>query len=250
MKNAFVLLFLLLLVFPFIGFSQGSASDELGYEVNRVYPYLSVTKEKLNEAQTLMDINRHYKSSWVKAFISVEILTSYNGKIKKAINKSDVLSQEQKDIINSADVGSDISVVVRYIPDNTLKHNDPKEFDFTFKVDPEKEAKYPGGQKELKQYLKETIDEIPEDSFQNYDLTAIKFTISEEGEITNAHVFESVFQTYKNEKVDQLLLEAVRTMPCWQPAEYANGTKVNQEFVLTVGNMKSCVVNLLSIRKD
>ncbi|MFT4667667.1 MAG: hypothetical protein ACI9XB_004640 [Gammaproteobacteria bacterium] len=51
-----------------------------------------------------------------------------------------------------------------------------------------------------------------------------------------------------DENVNELLLETIQNMPCWKPAEYANGLKVKQEFVLTVGNMESCVVNLLNIR--
>ena len=38
-------------------------------------------------------------------------------------------------------------------------------------------------------------------------------------------------------------------MPSWKPAAYANGMKVKQDFVLTVGDMTSCVVNLLNIRQ-
>ena len=99
----------------------------------------------------LSEVYRNYP------YISVEILTSYKGGIRKAVSKNDTLRQEQKDIMNMADLGTDISVKVQYIPDNTLKHNDPKEI---------------------------------------------------------------------------------------------NGIKVKQEFVLTVGNMESCVIPLLNIRQD
>ncbi len=257
-QNKLIVLLFIALAFPHPGSSQDSLTNELSYEVNRVYPHISITKEKLNEAHTLIDLNNeandlnlYYKSSWIREYISVEILTSYKGKIRKAVSKNDTLSQEQKDIMNMADVGTDISVKVQYIPENTLTHNDIKEIDFSFTVDPESEAKYPGGQQQLKQYLKEkAIDKIPDGSFKNYDLTAIKFTINEEGKIIDAHVFESEYQTYKNEKIDKLLLETIRNMPCWKPAEYSNGIKVKQEFVLTVGNMENCVIPLLNIRRD
>jgi len=38
-------------------------------------------------------------------------------------------------------------------------------------------------------------------------------------------------------------------MANWQPAEYANGLKVRQEFVLTIGDHRSCTINLLNIRE-
>ncbi|MEZ4959016.1 MAG: energy transducer TonB [Saprospiraceae bacterium] len=243
------LIALLFIAFAFVrpGASQGSSNNEFSYEVNRVYPPGSITKEKLMEARTLIDLDKHYQSSWVREYISVEILASYNGKIKTAPGKNDTLNREQKDLINMADPGTDISVRVRYLPENTLKHNDIKETGFTVIYNPESEAEYPGGQQQLKQYLKEkAIDKIPAASFQGYDLAAIKFTIDEAGLISDAHVF----WPSNDIKVDELLLGTICNMPAWKPAAYSNGIKVKQEFVLTVGNMSSCVVPLLNISQD
>jgi TonB family protein len=149
--------------------------------------------------------------------------------------------------MNKADVGTDISVKVQYIPDNTLKHNDVKEMTFSFVVDPESEATFYGGEQQLKKYLKEHgLEKISPANIKRYHLAAVKFTINEEGQVINAHVFESS----KDEKVDKLLLDTISKMPRWKPAEYANGTKVKQEFVLLVGDMESCVINLVNIRRN
>ena len=146
-----------------------------------------------------------------------------------------------------ADVGSDISINMKYIPDNTLKQNTAKESHFSFMVNPETKATYTGGQQELKHYLKDhAIDKIPAETFKEWDLAAVKFTITEKGQVANAHIFE----TSKDEKIDALLLETIKNMPNWTPAVYSNGTKVEQEFVLTLGNMENCIVNLLNIRRD
>ena len=250
-QNKLIVLLFITLFFPNPGASQDNLTNEPRFEVNRIYPYISITKEELNEANSLTDLNRHYKSSWIREYNSVEVLTSYKGKIIKSTGKNDALSQEQKNLMNMADAGADISVKVKYIPENTLTHNDPKEISFTLTVDPENEAEYPGGQQQLIKYLKEkAIDKIPGGSFKNYDLTAVKFTISENGEIMNAHVFDPGYQTSKNEKINELLLEAICNMPPWKPAEYSNGIKVKQEFVFTVGNMENCVAHLLNIRRD
>ncbi len=250
-QNKPIVLLFIALAFPYLGFSQDNLNNKLQYEVNRSYPSLSITKKQLNEARSLIDLNERYKPSWVREYISVEILTSQKEKTRKAVSKNDTLSQEQKDIMNMADVGADISVNIRYIPENTLKNNDAKELNFTFTVDPENDATFPGGQQQLKRYLKEkAIDKIPDGSFKNYDLAVVKFTINEEGHIVDAHIFGSEYQTSKNEKIDKLLLETICNMPSWKPAEYSNGTKVKQEFVLTVGNMESCVIPLLNIRRN
>jgi hypothetical protein len=238
-------LLLLALVLPFAGSSQDSLAFELKYDVHRFYPGFSISNEKLNEAKTLSDLNQYYKSSWVKSYVSVETVATVNGREVTVQSENDILTQKQKDLMSRADAATGIKVNVRYIPDNTLSHNDVKETGFTFTVDPDSEASYPGGKQQLKHYLKSNaIDNIPEDIFTKYQLTAVKFAIDEQGKVVDAFVFESS----KNENADQLLLETIMAMPRWKPAEYANGTKVKQEFVLAVGDMESCTVNLLNIR--
>ncbi len=238
-----LLLFFLVLITSCNG--QEDITSELNYEVNRVYPSISITKEKLTTAQTLIDLDENYKSSWIREYILVEVFTSHKGRIRKAVSKNEILSQEQKDIMNVADVGTDISVKVQYIPNNTLSHNDIKEINFTFIVNPENEAKYTGGQEQLNQYLEENaIDKIPYDSFNELDLAAVKFAINQKGQVIDAHVLE----TSKNEETDELLLKVISNMSDWKPAEYSNGTRVKQEFILIVGNMESCVINLLNLR--
>ena len=250
MKNSYYklsLIFLILLALPNFASAQDDLDFELSYEVNRVYPYISITEEKLNEAERLTDINPLYKPSWVREYISVEVVTNYKGETQKAIAKNDVLSQKQKEIMNAANPLANITVTVKYMPENTLKNNTPKEFDFSFIVEPAKDASYPGGEQKLKQYLKENaMDKISPSSFKKYNLTAVNFAINEKGKIVDAQVFQSS----KDEKIDQLLLETVNNMPNWAPAEYANGTKVKQKFVLAVGDRNSCNINLLSIRKN
>ncbi len=248
-NNPIVLLFMLIAFLSF-GASQARLSDEPKFEVHRIYPYILMTKEALKKAGNLADLNRHYQASWVRQYISVEISTIYKGKIIKSLGKNDTLTPEQKERMSASDAGKDISVTVKYIPENTLKDNEPKELHFTFAVEPENQAQYPGGQQQLIKYLKENaIDKIPGASFKGYDLKAVKFTVNEAGEIINAHIFGSEYQTSGNNTIDGLLLETVRNMPCWKPAAYANGTKVKQEFVFTVGNMENCMINLLNIKR-
>ena len=258
MKNTLFIFLFSTLAFSDLSYSQDSVIHELQFEVNRVYPMISITNEELNEVNVIADLNNdlnklelYYKPSWVREYISVEVFASHNGSKKKASSKNDTFTDEQKKLMKMADPASDISVHIQYIPENSLSQNEPRKLDFTFPIEPESEAKYTGGKQPLHQYLKEKVmDNIPAGSFVNYDLTAVKFTVNEAGEIVNAHIFESPYQTYKNEKVNQLLLEAVRNMPCWKPAAYANGLNVKQEFVLTVGNMQSCLIPVLNIHRD
>lgn len=245
--NQFIaLLFIICFFLPSIS-AQEDPANELNYEVNRVYPYISITKEKLLDAQTLMDLNPHFQASWIKEYFSVEITANLQGVPEQEVGKNEMLTPEQKELILRADAGTDIAVNVRYLPNNNLRHNDPKELPFSFSIEPEVEATYPGGQQFLKKYLKENaVDKIPDGTFKEYELAAVKFTIDEKGAVVDVHLF----WPSKDEAVDELLLTAVRSMPLWEPAACSDGTKVKQEFVFTAGNMESCVVPLLNIRRD
>ena len=110
---------------------------------------------------------------------------------------------------------------------------------------PDKNAIYSEGAEQLIQYLqKNSIVNIEAGSFTGYDLTAIKFTITEQGHITDIQVA----MPSKDTKIDEMLVTAISKMPSWKPAEFSNGLKVKQNFVLTIGNMENCMVNLLNIR--
>ena len=86
--------------------------------------------------------------------------------------------------------------------------------------------------------MEEISAKIPKGSFKDFDLTAVKFTIDEAGKVINVHTFDSIYKTFENDNVDNILLMAISNMPQWKPAEYSDGTKVKQEFALTVGNME------------
>ena len=175
----------------------------------------------------------------------MEISAYKNGAKTKASGISDVLNQEQKELIRLADRNSDIAVSVMYLPENSLKNNPVKQYDFKVTVMPDKNAIYAEGAEQLIQYLqKNSIVNIEAGSFTGYDLTAIKFTITEQGHITDIQVA----MPSKDTKIDEMLVTAISKMPSWKPAEYSNGLKVKQNFVLTIGNMENCMVNLLNIR--
>ena len=246
MKIYLALPILLLLGLSYTGVAQNDFPIEVEYEVNKVYPPLSIGKAGLQEVQTLLDLNKHYKAAWIREYLSVEVVTIQGGKIRKALGENERFNAAQKELMANADVHEDIVVNVQYIPENTLKHNDPKDLSFAVSINPEKEAAFPGGEAALLSYLKSNaIDKIPEGTFKGYALTAIQFTVDEEGRIIDAQTF----WPSENEKIDKLLLETICNMPNWEPAHYANGRKVRQDLAFTVGNMENCAVNMINIGK-
>lgn len=240
-KNQILLIVLLSIGCAFNSFAQ----NDTKFEINKVLPFISIQENKLDKINTLTDLDKRYPTSWVREYISVEISAYKNGTQTKASGISDVLNQEQKELIRSADRSSDISVSVMYLPENSLKNNTVKQYDFKVTIMPDKNAIYSEGAEQLIQYLqKNSIVNIEAGSFTGYDLTAIKFTITEQGHITDIQVA----MPSKDTKIDEMLVAAISKMPSWKPAEFSNGLKVKQNFVLTIGNMENCMVNLLNIR--
>ena len=240
-KNHLLLIVLLAIGCAFNGFSQ----NDLKFEVNNVLPFISIQENKLAGIHTLTDLDKRYPTSWVKEYISVEVSAFKNGTITKATGISNVLNQAQKELIRLADRGSDIAVTVRYLPENSLKNNTVKQYDFMVTVMPNKNARYAEGAENLIQYLqKSSIEKIDAGVFTGYDMAAIKFTVTEKGNITDVQVA----LPSKDAKIDEMLVTSISKMPNWKPAEYANGLKVKQDFVLTVGNMENCLINTLNIR--
>lgn len=240
-KNQILLIMLLSIGCAFNSFAQ----NDLKFEINKVLPSISIQENKLDKINTLTDLDKRYPTSWVREYISVEISAYKNGTQTKASGISEVLNQEQKELIRLADRSSDIAVSVMYLPENSLKNNTVKQYDFKVTIMPDKNAIYDEGAEQLTQYLQEnSIVNIEAGSFTGYDLTAIKFTITEQGHISDIQVA----MPSKDTKIDEMLVAAISKMPSWKPAEFSNGLKVKQNFVLTIGNMENCMVNLLNIR--
>lgn len=241
-------IFFLILLFTFqFGHSQDSSKETVYFEVSKIYPPFSITKERLASAKDLNDLNKHYTYSWVLTYISVEISTFQGGEKVTLEGKDHSITPEQKKAMLAADSGSKIDVKVKYLPDNNL--NDPtiREINFSVSIDPERDASYPGGMTQLNDYLNENvINSIPKDLFTGYKLAAVKFTIDEQGNVENAHIAWSS----EDEAIDARLLKTVNRMKKWLPAQYEDGTKVKQEFAFMIGNKESCNVNLLQVNRN
>jgi len=148
-KNQFLLVVLLSIGCAFNSFAQ----NDLKFEINKVLPFISIQENRLDKINTLTDLDKRYPASWVREYISVEISAYKNGTLTKASGISDVLNQEQKELIRLADRSSDIAVSVMYLPENSLKNNAVKQYDFKVTIMPDKNAIYGEGAEQLIQYL-------------------------------------------------------------------------------------------------
>ena len=152
-KNQILILVLLSIGHAFNCFAQ----NDLKFEINKVLPFVSIQENKLAEINTLQDLNKQYPTSWVKEYFSVEVSAFKNGTKTKASGTSDVLTQAQKELIQSADRNRDIAIQITYLPNNSLKNNTAKQYDFELSVMPVKNAYYAEGTEQMIQYLQEQL---------------------------------------------------------------------------------------------
>ncbi len=217
----------------FLLFINGFSQD-LNYEVHGKYIH-PVKQEILNKAEIMGDIIPYYPAQWIMGYVSVDITAISDGKEMMASGTSDTLSKEQKNILDTVDLGSEILINIRYRYKNSVTGNiDIGRSNYSATLIPETEAEYPGGNATMTQYLKENaINKIPEASVKEFQPASVRFTVNEEGEIAKAQIFK----TSGDPKIDKLLLKAINKMPRWKPAEDSKGMKVKQEFEFSVGNV-------------
>lgn len=245
-KNILTPLFILMM-WPLWSLDTDPPVGTTTYEVKQVYRPLSISKATLTSADKLSELNKHYKADWVKEYKSVTIIACVDGIKKEVSSKSSAITPEQKELMSNADAGTNINVSAVYLPDNNLKSNDIHEMGFEFMVNPEVDAEFPGGQKELNSYIKKNVEEKLSDlSLRQYQMAVVKFTVAKDGSVQNPNVFASC----GDDKNDNLLLKAVMDMPNWEPARYSDGTLISQEYALTVGDNSSCTANLLNLEEN
>jgi len=205
---------------------------ELSFDLRGRYTH-PVKKEKLTNAKLLNDFVADYPTNWVANYISVEVKGTCDGKEMKAIGANNFLTAEQKKILNTIDLSSDLIITVKYKEKNPVNHTVyDNQMNIALTVVPEIEAQYLSGQDDIKKYLKDyVIKKITETVPQEFQKGIVTFTIDEAGEVTNA----KISLTSGDAKTDKFLLNTISSMPKWKPAQNAKGEKVKQEFVFTFG---------------
>lgn len=222
-----------------ISILQNGFSQNLNYEFKARFAH-PISRVKLNEAQTISDINSGFAKNWVTEYISTEISTTSNGKIVKASGKNDTLSLEQKRIISLADLGADITIDVQYKMANSVTfrlENNTMHFAVTLLAEsdtllPIADEAYSYRAQKMRKYMDENIARnITPKTPKNIKSGAITFTIDEEGEITNTKILKSS----GDNKIDLLWQDLIQKMPKWEAAQNSSGTKIKLEFVCSFG---------------
>lgn len=223
---------LVLFLFMSNGFTQN-----LNFSVHGNYKH-AIAMEKLSKAGTLGDIIPFYPASWIKNYISVELVTKYDGVSATASGSNNILNKQQSNLLNDSKLGTEIEINIKYESENLLTgQTEVGKMFYSVTVIPETEAEFADGHQNLTQYIQENaIDKISTAVSEKLNTALVSFIIDEDGEISDAHISKSS----GDPGVDQLLLRAVNNMPKWKPAADSKGIKVRQEFVLSVSNNEGC----------
>ena len=226
--------------------TQSGVAQDVDYHIYRLYAPLALTPDIIQTAQTIEELNPHFKTMWVKKYKEVSIASYQDGKLVQSSGPDQILTSMQRSQLLSVDFGSEIKVKVTYLPDNTLKHNDDKVYDFSFVIEPSQSSAFVGGDKAMLGYIKHSlIDRLTPNVFDGEKLAAVKFTIDEEGHIISPQIVEST----GDPNTDEAMLRSLCEMPKWQPAAYSDGSKTSQQYMLTVGNLQSCLMNVHQISR-
>jgi|GEM_PF-196937 len=214
--------------------------------IQKVYPSFSLTRDELEAAETLIDLNSRYEEEWIAQYFSVTISTWHGGVETLTESKNDTLTVAQRQYLLSADSGTLIGVSVVYLPDNSLKVNAKKVLDFDCFVEPERAATFDSDQS-LDAYLQEhLVSSMSDTMLQGYDLGAYTFRIDVNGHLRDPQVKWSSGNTL----LDSMSIEVLCSMPQWQPAQYRTGKRIPEENVLLIGNRQNCMRYTLNLAEN
>ncbi len=220
-----------ILVTILVFFSCPIFSQNLTYNIHGKYEH-PVKMEKIVTADLLSDFIPDYPVNWIKDYESVEILATTNGITKKATGKTEALSTEQKSLLNSAELFTKFDISVSHKSPNAVTGIDEvREIKFSMTVVPNIEAQFEGGAERMKMYVKSNaIDKIPAFSAEYILDGQVTFEIDVDGSVVGTKLTKST----GDPMTDKLLLDAIKSMPRWNPAVDSKGRRVKQEFTFSV----------------
>ncbi len=216
------------------------------FEILKVDPSFSISKEQVEDLTSLEEINKHFKPEWVKQYFSVKTMAIIDGKEKSVTSENNHIDSAQKALLKQADEHELVHISINYLPNNSLKQNEAKEIHFSFAFKPSIDAVPLEGNATLAHKIKEELSAKNLAYRQEkHQLAIATFSISAEGHPFNVKMVSST----KNPTIDSVIVEQLNCMPKWNPASYANGKATQQDFALLIGDDQSCNINLVNVEQ-
>ncbi len=216
------------------------------FEILKVDPAFSISKNQIKEITSLEEINKHFKPEWVKEYFSVSTIAIIDGKEKRVTSENNLLNSAQKELLKQADVHELVQISINYLPNNSLKENEAKKIHFSFAFIPTIDAAPMQGNTTLANKIKDILN-AKDLAYQQekHQLAIATFSISAEGDPYDVKMVSST----KNSTIDSVIVEQLSCMEKWNPASYANGKATQQDFALLIGDDQSCNINLVNVEQ-
>ena len=182
----------------------------------------------------------HAKSDF-ESFIdyqSIDITIKNNGIKRHATGNSHALSPEQKQLITSADLGTEVLIHIKFKYKDFVSDVDGdkgiKDVEYVLTVIPDQEASMNGGFEKFTDYLSQNLlTSFPgKKNLEKIEQAAVRFSVSKKGEIESPQLIRSSGDA----KIDQAIIQVISKMQAWKPAKNAVGLNVPEEFTLLFGN--------------
>ncbi|MCW5517483.1 energy transducer TonB [Muriicola sp. Z0-33] len=205
------------------------------YDINTRY-LMTVSKKKLQQAKSIKDILPYDWTDFVVSYkkVSVNIIENNERTEIRATGTSEVLTQDQLQLLQSADYSTNILIRADYME----KHEESGELTSNYftphmTVVPTQQAVYLDGKDALIKYLKENSREFTSNVEKGkLQPGRLNFTVSKNGTISAVEL-ES---TSGYPVIDKTMKALITNMPGeWEPAENAKGEKVAQKLVFFYG---------------
>lgn len=203
---------------------------------------MSVTQSQLIKARTIPQIHDRFCADCVKKYLTTELTVVYEQTEKSATGNSIDLNESQKQLISNSQVGTQLQLKVRYIPENNLSHNPPQEMEDVFHVLPATLPAFAQGTEALYEYVdNEILQHMTKTQKDSLDYIKMDFDVNINGEIENTVIVRSSGDS----TLDELISTKLCNMPRWIAARTSYGIPVNHtiQFFLSPFD-KSCSINL------
>lgn len=195
----------------------------------------TITKEKLHQATSIIDILPEKANQWVHSYQAVKVTVLDGEEEISERGIGDQLNAAQSKLVQSANYSTDFYIEADYsIKNDGTGALEKSDLVYYFTVVPEKAATYEDSMDKLLSYLKEQSSKKTA-YINQYDMKPgkLRFTVTQNGNISNVRLSS----TTGYPEVDQQLFDLISEMPGrWNPATNSKGEKVDQELVLSFGS--------------
>ncbi|MBL4708740.1 MAG: energy transducer TonB [Flavobacteriales bacterium] len=196
----------------------------------------TVTKEKLHQAKSIIDIlpKEATQSLTNYKLVSISILNGDEEINELGFNEK--LNTAQIELLQSADYSTNFYIKANCktkIDNSTTFRNHHLVYYLT--TIPEKEAQFKEGKSTLINYLKKNSKkEVSGTKADRLKAGKVSFIVTKDGTVSNVQLESTSGFT----AVDEKMLELIQSMPGeWEPANNGNGEKIGQKLIFSFGTM-------------